>query len=109
MPIFTYVSYTQLNDNSNGTKCNATYVGVRSTQVYTDTEVYYLNVLNFNSQDPSIIDPVGFDSLSLFDIVPWWPVSTSATAYHIMNPDEKVIPPTFNTTNNAGYTEYISE
>lgn len=69
VPVFTYVSYTQLNDNSNDIKCNATYVGVRSTQVYADTGVYCLNVLNFNSQDPSIIGPVGFDSLGLFGIV----------------------------------------
>lgn len=41
--------------------------------------------------------------------MPWWPVSASATAYRIMNPDGKVVPPNITTTDYSGFATYMSD
>ena len=104
-----YVSYTQLHDNPQGTICNGTHVGVRSTQVCADTGVYYLNDINFKGLSPSLIEPSGFSSLGQYGILPWWPVSASATAYRIMNPNGNAVPPKITTTDDSIFGNYMSE
>lgn len=106
----TYVSYTQLHDNVNGTICNGTHVGPRSTQVCADTGVYFLNVLNLVDLSPSLLatGPPGFDQLGTYGIYPWWPVSASATAYRIMNPDGNVVPPVITATDDSGFATFMS-
>ena len=103
-----YVSYTQLYDNPNGTICNATHIGVRSTQVCADTGVYYLSMLNTQSFYPSIQSPPGFENLLDYGIVPYWPVSASATYYRVLNPDGNVVPPIITTTNDSIFADYMS-
>ena len=104
-----YVSYTQLHDNINGTICNGTHIGVRSTQVCADGGVYYLNVLNTMGLSPSVIGPPGFDSLVEYGIMPWWPVSASATAYRILNPNSSAVPPIITTTNGSIFSDYMNK
>lgn len=104
-----YVSYTQLHDNPQGTICNGTHVGVRSTQVCADTGVYYLSNLNLNDFSPSLIEPSGFSSLAQYGIFPWWAVSASATAYRIMNPNGNAVPPVITTTDDSIFGNYLSE
>ena len=105
----TYVSFTQLHDNANGTICNGTHIGPRSTQVCADGGVYYLNVINFKLTWPTLIEPPGFGSLADYGIMPWWPVSASATAYRLMNPDGNVVPPKITTTDDSIFANYMSE
>ena len=105
----TYVSYTQLYDNVNGTICNGTHIGGRSTQVSADTGVYYLNVLNYKGLSPSVTGPPGFDQLGTYGILPWWPVSASATAYRIMNPNGNVVPPKITTTDDSIFANYMGD
>lgn len=104
-----YVSYTQLHDNANGTICNGTHVGVRSTQVCADTGVYYLSNLNWVGLDPSLIAPTSYSSLGQYGIMGWWPTSASATAYRILNPDGNVVPPIMTTTNDSTFANYMSD
>lgn len=105
----TYVSYTQLHDNVNGTICNSTHIGVRSTQVCADTGVYYLNMLDTTGWYPTIVGPPGFSDMMTFGIMPWWPVSASATAYRLMNPDGNVVPPIITTTNDSIFADFMSD
>lgn len=103
------MSYTQLHDDPSGSICNGTHVGVRSTQVCADTGVYYLNVINFKGLSPTLEGPTGFDKLGDYGIMPWWPVSASATAYRLMNPDGNAIPPKITTTDESIFANYMSE
>ena len=103
-----YVSYTQLHDNAQGTICNGTHVGVRSTQVCADTGVYYLSNLNFIGLYPSLVAPTSFSSLSQYGILPWWATSASATAYRISNPDGNVVPAVITETNDGIFADYMS-
>ena len=104
-----YVSYTQLNDDANKSICiNSTHIGVRSTQVCADTGVYYLNVVNYVGKETPQPGPPGFDKLLQYGIMPWWPVSSAATAYRILNPNGNVVPPIMTTKNTSIFDDYVT-
>lgn len=104
----TYVSFTQLNDNANRTICNGTHWGARSTQVCDDGGVYYLNMIDRFMSSPSLEAPPGFDSLLDYGIMPWWPTSSSATTYRILNPKANVAP-TYSTTNDSIFSDFLGD
>lgn len=105
----TYVSFTNLDDNVNRTICNGTHWGARSTQVCDDGGVYYLNVINKAGTTPSLQAPPGFDSLLDYGIMPWWPTSSAALTYRILNPNANVVPPTYDSTNDTVFSDYLAE
>ena len=119
----TYISYTFLDDDVNGTKCFGPTPAATSTALAGDTNgspgtkycadagVYYLNRLDFNSlgQVPNLKAPYGFDKLLYFGVFPWWPASGSAKAYRALNPDSSQTP-VYDTTNaDTLYNNYIIE
>lgn len=41
--------------------------------------------------------------------MPWWPTSSAALTYRILNPNANVVPPTYNTTNDTVFSDYLAE
>ena len=117
----TYISYTYLDDDVNGTKCfgptpapTTTAVagdtnGAQSTKFCADAGVYYLNRLDFNSngQQPLLKAPYGFDTVLSFGILPWWPTSGSVRSYRALNPDSSKTPVYDTPAAEAAYNAYI--
>lgn len=105
---YVYVSFTNLNDDSNGTICQQTAVGTQSTQYCADGGVYYLAAIN-NKQDPCLIAPSGWNSILNFGIFPWWPTSGSARAYRALNPNANANPPVITPPNDEAFAQYVDD
>ncbi|KAK4691438.1 hypothetical protein P7C71_g5562, partial [Lecanoromycetidae sp. Uapishka_2] len=117
----TYVSYTFLNDDVNGTKCygptpapTGTALpgdtnGPPSTKYCADGGVYYLNRLSADSSTaiPDLVAPYGFDSLLNFGILPWYPTAGSARAYRALNNVSSETPVYDTAAAEAAYNDYI--
>lgn len=103
-----YVGYTYLDDDADGTKCNADKNGALYTQWCADAGVYYLNSLNFPSLTPALRAPNGFKSLTNYGVFPWWPTSGSAKAYRALNADSTATPVYDGDGAEPAYSNYIS-
>ena len=75
----TYVSFTDLKDDSSGSKCNADKVGPQGAKYCADGGVYYL--MNYVSSLGGLGKPNGYDDLSTHGIDPVKIVTASAQAY----------------------------
>ena len=76
----TYVSFTDLADDSDGSKCKADKVGPQGAKYCADGGVYYL--MNYvNTNVASLGKPNGYDDLSSHGIDPVKIVTASAEAY----------------------------
>lgn len=104
-----YVSYTFLDDDADGTKCNADENGAIYTRWCADAGVYYLNSLNYPRAPPSLVAPNGFKSMTNYGLFPWWPTSGSAKAYRALNADATVPPVYDGDASELAYTSYISD
>ena len=75
----TYVSFTDLADDSSGSKCKADTVGPQGAKYCADGGVYYL--MNYVSSLGGLGKPNGYDDLSTHGIDPVKIVTASAQAY----------------------------
>ena len=75
----TYVSFTDLADDADGSKCKADKVGPQGAKYCADGGVYYL--MNYVSGVGGIGKPNGYDALSAHNIDPVKIVTASAQAY----------------------------
>ena len=106
---FIYVSFTNLDDDKNFTKCQNDTNGNFYSGFCSDGGVYYLAYLNFPPVVPSLIGPPGFDSLTEYGIYPYWPSSGSARAYRALNPDPKKTPVYDPDSADEAYSDFITD